>query len=1279
MRTSFGLVLVSTACAALHLASSISAPAQDVTDVLSYHGNTLASNGVNATETMLTPGNVNPTTFGKEFTTAITDVPNITGIPSSELPASYNYTAAAGQVYAEPLVKTGVNITTGNYQGVHNVVFVATSMDSLYAIDADGGTILWKDSFIYNASGNPNPLNATIPVGVTAVPAGAGTEINSGDIAPWVGIVSTPVIDGVNGYIYVAAKTREVHSGDQGHPHYVYTLHKVSLSNGVDTTAVIADTTLQTSNTTYTYNSGPYVIGNGDGAITVGNQSVIYFNAVRQMIRPALELYNGRIYIGSASHGDNQPYHGWILTYDATSLACNGAWNVSPNGSQGEGGVWQGGGGVVIDSNGYIYFETGNGEFDGNNTNGVVTGLDANGFPVNGNYGDCFVKLELDSTTTEGNQGTNLNGWGLKVVDYFAPYNNQALNSADEDLGSGGPTILPDSAGSTAHPHLLIGGGKEGRLYLIDRDNMGKFGTTDSALPQSVDALNGLLNVPSFFNGRLYATSGYGNPSPHTYSSPLANATIAASQQSSSDSYGFPGATSYISANGTTNGIAWMIEVASGELRAYDASNLASELWTSDSDATRDALGSAVKFSVPTPVNGRVYVGTADHLVVYGPPTAPSGPPAAPTNLGATATSPSSIQLTWTDNSNNEDSFRIERSSDGTNFTQIASVGVNVTQYGDSGLSSQATYYYRVRAANSYNTLSYSAYTNIASATTPSGSNSVPVDLYHFDEGTGTTTVDSGSGANNGTLIGTTPPAWVTPGRIGTACLSFSGDGQYYQNGESAVQTGSDLSPVLGQTCSLLFWINTTQKGIDNTHYHDPAVTGVDELGGGNDINWGYLDSVGRIGVAVGDSGTVVSTIPVSDGTWHHVALTRDSSTGIVNIYIDGVLNATSANYPQMNPPVSQLETGARTTPFNLIGAMSLYNSSNGVPTTFTGATYFNGQLDDVQIFNQVVTASFVASVALPPAAPTNLVVTPASGTELDLSWTNNATNATGYEVWSSINGGPFTRLVQLSSSAVSYPATGLTQGTPYSFYVVAVGSAGSTDSNTVNSATPTAPATPTNVIVTYLSGTEVDLSWTDNATNETGYKVLRRTGTNDFAQIAALPANSTSYQDTTVSPGITYDYHIQAYNIAGYSDFAGTTVTTPGPPPVTLSSYLSSFGLTDTAPADDPNNTGIPNLLAYAFKINPTFSDPDGLPQLGMLNGYLTITYVQRIPPTDVTYTVQVSGDLVNWDSGPEYTTQVSITPNGDGLTETVVVEDNILPDPITNTRRFIRVNVTQ
>ncbi|HZL36658.1 MAG TPA: fibronectin type III domain-containing protein [Tepidisphaeraceae bacterium] len=1135
-------------------------------DVLSYHGSSLTSQGLNSQEVQLNPGNVNTNDFGKDWASSISDTPNLDGIPTSTLNSSLSYTAPDGQAYGEPLVKTGVNITTGPSAGtVRDVVYVANELGSLYAIDADGGNVLWKDSFIYNAGGNPNPLNPAVPNGTTAIPGAFGTETNSQDVSPWICILGTPVIDPSSNSLYLIANTRFVPNGptgDQANPHYLYTIHKIDLSSGKDTSSVFADTTLgysNPSNPTFTYNTGPYVAGTGEGAITVNGQSRVYFNAVRQMVRPALEIYNGRVYMASASHGDNQPYHGWVFTFDESSLAINSVFNTTPNGV--EGGIWSGGDGVVFDAQGNFYVETGNGSFDGNwsSTNGVIsyTGLNAQGFPSRGNYGDSFVKLALDPTTTQTNENTN--GWGIKVVDYFAPQNNQSLNNGDTDLGSGGPMILPASAGSAAHPSLMVGAGKEGKVYLLDTTSLGKFTYNDAGAVQEVGgAFSGALSTPAYFDGRLYYSPGYGgNPVSWALTGGQINT---ASKQTAPDGIAFPGSSPYISADGTQNGIMWVIDKGTGQLRAYDAANLANELWTSNQNASRDALpGGSIKFSVATPVNGRVYALSGTSLVAYGPPVPPTAPPAAPTALAAAATGASTIRLTWTDNASNEGGFSIERSTNGTTFAQVATVGVNVTSYVDSNLNPEAKYYYQVRAYNSFNTLSYSAYTNIANATTLVLGLQQPVDLYHFDEGAGTVATDS-AGNNNGTLVGSPLPGWVAPGRVGSANLSFSGDGAAnVTTNESAVQLTNDLSPILGSTSSLDVWVKTTQTG-NNTHWLAPAVTGVEQSGAGNDINWGTLNASGQIGLYVGDSGGVYSTNPVNDGQWHNIAMTRDATTGIANIYVDGALNATGT-----------FDTGNKTSVFSRLGALSdVANDS----VTSTGATFFNGQLDEVRIYDQVLDPVEVQALSVAPAAPTNLTVVAASGTELDLSWTDNSAFADGYILQRSANGGPWVSLPELPSGTTSYNDTALSPNTAYSYRVQAVDTAGpSAFSNVATLTTPTTPTTPKNATATFNSTTEIDLQWTDTATNATGYRLLRGLIGGEFVVIDNnLPPTANSYKDTGLTPGTEYDYHIQAFNVAGYSDFAGihtgTIAVPPANPQVTIGA--GQVSLSWTAPAYD-------------------------------------------------------------------------------------------------------------
>jgi hypothetical protein len=536
------------------------------TDVLAYH-NDNSSTGQNLNETVLTPANVNPSTFGKLFSTGVD-----------------------GQVYAQPLVMAGVNIPTGPHQGTHNVVFVATEHDSVYAIDAGSGAVLWQDSLLHAVHGGT----------VTTVPS---TDVNSADLTPEIGITATPVIDPTTGTLYVEAKTKEV-AGDGTHT--IHQLYALSVSDGsvkFGGPVVVADSIGDT------YVSGPTVPGTGDGS----SGGTVFFDALRQQERSGLTLVNGTLYLAFASHSDNGPYHGWVLGYGAANLQPTAVFNTTPNG--GRGGIWQSGGRVAVDAQGFLYFETGNGTFD--------TTLNAAGLPMNGDYGDSFVKLAVDPTTSPSHP--NINGWGLKVVDYFTPSEQGTLNNLDLDLGSGGPLLLPDAVGSVAHPHLLVGAGKEGRIYLIDRDNMGHFDPNTDHVVQVMPNLSieGSFDTAAYFNGRIYYVGGsnIGNPNDVGKTFPIIAGQLYASLNTQgTDRFAYPGATPSISANGPTNGIVWVLDVGSNQLRAYDATGFNTELYTSaQADGGRDALaGPVTKFSVPTVSNGQVYVGTATSLVVYG-------------------------------------------------------------------------------------------------------------------------------------------------------------------------------------------------------------------------------------------------------------------------------------------------------------------------------------------------------------------------------------------------------------------------------------------------------------------------------------------------------------------------------------------------------------------------------------------------------------------------------------------------------------------------------------
>src|SRR6266853_2099906 len=500
--------------------------------------------------------NVTPATFGKLFSCAVD-----------------------GEVYAQPLYVANFAIAGGT----HNVVFVATLNDSVFAFDADASPCVqyWQKSFL--------------GTGVATVPPDDTGE--TGDINTIIGITGTPVIDPATGTLYVVAKTKEtVGTGcSDDSPCYFQRLHALDLATGNEK-----------FNGPANISSAITVPGSGDtgeatcpGA-TAGN---VPFCPLRENQRPGLLLLNGKVYVAWASHGDVTPYHGWVIGYAAADLAqAPVVFNTTPNG--GLGGIWMSGTGPAADADGNIYVITGNGTFD---TAAPRT-----------NYGDSFIRLSPAS--------------GLSVADFFTPANQSDLNANDFDVGSGGAIVLPDSAGSAAHPHLLIGGDKQGVLYVIDRDNMTGFNAGGDQILQTVPItagpaciICGIFSTPAFWEGKLYVAAIGDVLKQYTVASGVLSALPALQ---ASDTFGFPGATPAISSNGATNGIVWALDTSnngtpngSGSsapaiLFAYDATNL-SKLYSSPASGA-GAAGDAVKFTVPTVANGKVYVGTQNELSVFG-------------------------------------------------------------------------------------------------------------------------------------------------------------------------------------------------------------------------------------------------------------------------------------------------------------------------------------------------------------------------------------------------------------------------------------------------------------------------------------------------------------------------------------------------------------------------------------------------------------------------------------------------------------------------------------
>ncbi len=474
-----------------------------------------------------------------------------------------------GEVYAQPLYVANLAIAGGT----HNTVFVATENDGVYAFDADASPCVqrWTVSL----------LNGGTPVS----PSDTG---ETGDINTIIGITGTPVIDPASQTLYVVSKTKESTG-------YHQRLHALSLANGNEKFSGPADITNALTV------SGTGDAGDGSCPSTLGN---VPFCPLHENQRPGLLLLNGVVYIAWASHGDVSPYHGWVIGYQASNLSQPPVlFNTTPAG--GLGGIWQTGTGPAADANGNIYVITGNGTFD-------------TGTPRT-NYADSFIKL-----------GTM--GGALSVADFFTPSDQSILNAGDLDLGSGGPVVLPDSAGSAAIPHLLLGGDKQGILFLIDRDNMTGFHLTGDLILQEVNVGGGscitcgIFSTPAFWQGNLYVVPIGDVLKQYSLSNAILSSTPV---HQASDLFGYPGASPVVSSTGSANGIVWAVNTtnngtptpgnasAPAVLFAYDAVSL-TRLFSSPATAGPGAAGNAVKFVVPTVANGKVYVGTQTELTVFG-------------------------------------------------------------------------------------------------------------------------------------------------------------------------------------------------------------------------------------------------------------------------------------------------------------------------------------------------------------------------------------------------------------------------------------------------------------------------------------------------------------------------------------------------------------------------------------------------------------------------------------------------------------------------------------
>jgi hypothetical protein len=494
---------------------------------------------------------------------------------------------------------------------VHNVLFIATENDSLYAFDADtnGGANakpIWQISLLTAKYG--------AGTGATAVAWG---DTGSPDVAPTIGITGTPAINPATNTLYVVAATKE--SGV-----YFSRLHAINILNGAEQ----PHSPVKVSAT---------VNGTGNGS----SGGKLSFSPLWQNQRGALNYYNGFVYFGYGAHGDDGPWHGWLFAYNATTLAQSAVVCTSPNGTGA--GIWSAGAGLPIDDDaagGRMFVVTGNSH----------TTVNYPPFTASSDLGESIIDF-------------NLANGGLTPVDAFTSFNNNTLNNGDLDQGSGGILMVPDQQGS--HPHVLIEAGKEGRLLVLNRDGLGgynKGGTSNpKALQDITGQIKGLWSTPAYWNGNVYIWASGDVPKLFQMNTgvldgePSSKSTITAA---------FPNPSFSISSNGTQDGIAWAARTdqfntkGPAVLYAWDATDLTHTIYESDTDPSRDAAGPANKFAIPVVTNGKVYLACQKQVDVYGlfheEPTAAApiispngGPFALSVNVSlSTTTSSASIYYT---------------------------------------------------------------------------------------------------------------------------------------------------------------------------------------------------------------------------------------------------------------------------------------------------------------------------------------------------------------------------------------------------------------------------------------------------------------------------------------------------------------------------------------------------------------------------------------------------------------------------------------------------------
>jgi fibronectin type 3 domain-containing protein len=871
-------------------------------DITTWQGN-LQHTGLNSKETVLTPGSVGSSgNFGLLFTQQ-TD----------------------GQTYGQPLYMSSQTLASlpGAFPDgkQHNVVYIATQSGSLYAFDADADP----------QGANPNGTNSSPLWHTSLIPPGdtplVQTDVASSDILGNLSVTTTPVIDPKSGTIYIVSAVKNPSLT----PPFQQFLHALDLKTGLERTGSPV-----LINATFT---GTPVVSNNDKDPVTAPAGEIPFSPLHEHLREAMVLYNGVIYLSYASHSDESPYYGEVLGYDANTLTLVKTFITTPNGKGGAAGLWQSGAGPAIDAAGNMYLITGNGPFD------QIGGQN--------DWGESVLKLPTNSPALQ---------MPLPFSDttsWFTPNNWSQLNSGtsgglapDRDLGSGGMLLLPDQT-QGSHTHLMVGGGKAGVLYVLDRDSLGGLTANDMTAVQEIVEPSGtsVFVTPAYFNGNIYYAPAGGHleqrqvqydatfEPPHYLSSAAITSTVNAP---------FKGAGVFISSNGNTNGIVWTLGNA---LTAYDATNVTNPIFNANTNIP--GIGGqcqTAKFSLPIEANSRVYYTCFNdktnigYLFVSGLFPVAVGTPPAPSNLTAAANSASQITLSWTSNATDLTgiTYIINRSTSATGqFSRAGSVS-GATTFTDSKVNPGTTYYYQILATNLNGS---STASNVASATTfPAFTSPGLVAYWNMDDGSSANVLDVTGNGHLGTSMG----------EAGSTNLGYVNGGWVF-HGTSAVDrvvvpNKADLQFAANQSFTLSAWLNP----VSLTGKEQALI--VKSADQGN--QYGIFINSANQWIVRGPGGDLVGPTP-SINTWTNIALVQDGTAGTRSLYVNGVLQASG--------PAQAAD-----------GAGDLWMGDQNVTGNVEG---YEGRIDEVRIYNTALTRSSIPTILAPAILEAVSSQTQGSGT----------------------------------------------------------------------------------------------------------------------------------------------------------------------------------------------------------------------------------------------------------------------------------------------------------